>query len=230
MKKKKIAIICAREGSKRIKNKNLKLLNGRPLIFYTIDAAIKSKIFSTIYINSDSKKILLKIKKYYKNKNLFFYLRSKKFGKSNIFVIDVIKEMIRSLKISNNNIAFILFPTCPIRDHLDILNMNNFYQKKKKSMITVSRYDPPIALSLIIKRGKLTPLFKKKYKSSTRHNDHPVTYFANFAIIIKKISELLIQKNLIGKDCLPFFLPTFSSLDIDEMYQFKLAEKILKIK
>ena len=97
-------------------------------------------------------------------------------------------------------------------------------------MITVSRYDPPIALSLIIKRGKLTPLFKKKYKSSTRHNDHPVTYFANFAIIIKKISELLIQKNLIGKDCLPFFLPTFSSLDIDEMYQFKLAEKILKIK
>ena len=71
----KVAIICAREGSSRIKNKNLKILNNKPLIFYTVEAAINSKIFDKIYINSDSKKILKQVKKHYSHNKLFFYLR-----------------------------------------------------------------------------------------------------------------------------------------------------------
>ena len=64
-----------------------------------MEAAINSKIFDKIYINSDSKKILKQVKKHYSHNKLFFYLRPKAFGAGNIFVIDVIKEMISSLKI-----------------------------------------------------------------------------------------------------------------------------------
>ena len=55
---KRLAIIPARGGSKRIKNKNLKNFFGKPLIYYSILAAKKSKIFSEIHVSADSKKIL----------------------------------------------------------------------------------------------------------------------------------------------------------------------------
>ena len=53
-----IAIIPARAGSKRLKNKNLKTINGKPLIYYAINAAIKSKLFDDVIISTDSSKIL----------------------------------------------------------------------------------------------------------------------------------------------------------------------------
>ena len=50
-----LCTICARAGSKGIKNKNIKLLNGKPLIYYTIQQAVKSKIFKNIVVSTDSK-------------------------------------------------------------------------------------------------------------------------------------------------------------------------------
>ena len=53
-----LCIICARKGSKGIKNKNLRVLHGKPLIFYTLEIAKKSKIFNKIIISTDSKEIM----------------------------------------------------------------------------------------------------------------------------------------------------------------------------
>ena len=52
-----IGIILARAGSKRIKNKNIKTFFGKPLIYYSIETAKKTKIFDKIYVSTDSKKI-----------------------------------------------------------------------------------------------------------------------------------------------------------------------------
>ena len=57
MKKKNLCIICARAGSKRLKNKNLKIIFGKPLIFHTINQAINSKIFDKIIFSTDSDKM-----------------------------------------------------------------------------------------------------------------------------------------------------------------------------
>ena len=51
---KRIAIIPARSGSKRLKDKNVKELNGKPLMAYTIEAALKSKMFDKVFVSSDS--------------------------------------------------------------------------------------------------------------------------------------------------------------------------------
>ncbi len=58
-----LCTICARKGSKGLRNKNIKKLFGKPLIIHTIDQAKKSKIFSKIVVSSDSKKILKLVKK-----------------------------------------------------------------------------------------------------------------------------------------------------------------------
>ena len=71
-----IAIICARKNSKRIKNKNFIKVGGKPLINYTVDAALKSRLFSNIIINTDNKRYKLK-----KNKKVSIYLRPKKISR-----------------------------------------------------------------------------------------------------------------------------------------------------
>jgi len=78
-----IAFIPARSGSSRLKNKNIKLLNGEPLIYWTVKSAIKSKVFNKIIFSSDSKKYYNILIKALKRNNLpvikiFFDLRKKK--------------------------------------------------------------------------------------------------------------------------------------------------------
>ena len=69
--KKVLAIIPARAGSKGLKNKNIKIFNKKPLIYWTVKQAKNSKYIDRIYVSTDSKKILNKIKKY-KITNSFF--------------------------------------------------------------------------------------------------------------------------------------------------------------
>ena len=78
-----IAIICARKNSKRIKNKNFISVAGKPLINYTVDAAVKSRLFSNIIINTDNKKYI-----YNKNKKVSIYHRPAKLAGSKSRVID----------------------------------------------------------------------------------------------------------------------------------------------
>ena len=85
-----IAMIPARIGSNRLKYKNLALLNGKPLIYYAIEAAKKSNCFDKIYINSDHD-IFEKIAQRYK---VNFYLRPKKLGGNNIKSDDVVYDFV----------------------------------------------------------------------------------------------------------------------------------------
>ena len=59
-----LCTICMRSGSQGVRNKNMILINGKPLMYYTIKQAIKSKLFDNIVVSTDSKKILAKAKSY----------------------------------------------------------------------------------------------------------------------------------------------------------------------
>ena len=91
MKRKIIAMIPARVGSERLKMKNLALINDKPMIYYAIQAAIESKIFDNIILNSDSK-IFEKIARRY---NIDFYLRPLFLGSSETKSDDVIADFMK---------------------------------------------------------------------------------------------------------------------------------------
>ena len=80
MKKSLVALIPARKGSERLKNKNIVLLAGKPLIAHTISAALKTKIFDQIIVSTDSRKYASIAKKYGAEVP---FLRPKIFSKSN---------------------------------------------------------------------------------------------------------------------------------------------------
>tara|TARA_Y100000768_G_scaffold356011_1_gene310100 strand:- start:181 stop:891 length:711 start_codon:yes stop_codon:yes gene_type:complete len=121
-----IAMIPARIGSQRLKWKNLALINNKPLIYYAINSAKKSKKFDKIFINSDSK-IFEEIASRYK---VNFYLRPKKLGSSNTKSDDVVFDFLQNNKCLN---LFWINPIAPLQSKDDIVKSVNFFFKSKCS-------------------------------------------------------------------------------------------------
>ena len=118
-KEKFIALIPARKGSKSIKNKNLYKISGKPLLYYTISAAKKSKIFDQIFVSSDSKKIL----DYSANQNVSTIIRPRKYSNDFSSANDVVKHFInQNDKLKKKDIIVYLQPTSPLRNYIDIKN------------------------------------------------------------------------------------------------------------
>ena len=124
--KKKIAVITARGGSKRIKNKNLIYFYGKPLISYSIIAAKKTRMFDEIFVTTDSKKIKKISEKY---GAIVPYLREKKLSDDSTGTHKVVENFIKRLKLHNCDICCI-YPTAPLIRVKDIVNCYKIIPKK----------------------------------------------------------------------------------------------------
>lgn len=124
--KKRIAVITARGGSKRIKNKNLINFYGKPLIYYSIIAAKKTRIFEKIYVTTDSKKI----KKVSENYGAVVpHLREKKLSDDFTGTHEVVENFIKRMQLYNYDICCI-YPTAPLIRAEDIVNSYKIMPKK----------------------------------------------------------------------------------------------------
>ncbi len=215
------AIICARKGSTRIKNKNIRLLGDKPLIQHTIDFAKCLNFIKKIYVNSDCNKIL----KIASDSNCVTYRRPNKFGKGDVFVVDVIKEMISSESIIKKNFL-IMFPTVPFRNKIEVISAYKIFSKNKfkNQVVSVSPTSYPYQVSLKLKNNKISPIFPDFYNKSTRHTDYSKSYNANYAFVFSSGCTLIKNKTLIKKKALSFITNPLSSIDIDDEFQFTLAE------
>ena len=95
--KNRILIIPARKGSTRIKNKNIKKFNGKPIISYSIIAAQKSKLFNKIHVSTNCKKIK-RVSTHYGVK--FDFYRPEKLSKNKVPIFDVLKQVIKTFSSS----------------------------------------------------------------------------------------------------------------------------------
>ncbi|HHN6246822.1 TPA: acylneuraminate cytidylyltransferase family protein [Acinetobacter baumannii] len=119
--KRVIAVIPARAGSKSIKDKNIKLLGGKPLIAWPIDTAKKSKYIDRILVSTDGQKI----KEIAESYDVEVYLRPESLAQDNSLLIDTLRYMIKELKREGESAKYliVLEPTCPLRSVEDVDNV-----------------------------------------------------------------------------------------------------------
>lgn len=117
---KNIAIITARSGSKGLPNKNIRLLNGKPLMAYTIEAAIKSNMFDEVFVSTDSEEYADIAKEYGASVP---FLRSQENAGDSSSSWDVVKETIENYKELGKvyDTVALLQPTSPLRRAEDIV-------------------------------------------------------------------------------------------------------------
>lgn len=224
-----LAIIPARGGSKGIPKKNIKKLNGKPLISYSIEEALKSNFINKVVVSSENEDIE-KISKSYGAETI---KRPKNLAKDDSLTIDTVFHSLDYLEENQNyvpDIIILLQPTSPLREVEDIENsINSFIDNECNALVSVNLYNHSPCLSLRMKNGYLCPLFKENYLNN-RRQDFPEIFRPNGAIYILKPETLKKYKTFYPNKTIPYVMPAEKSVDIDSMQDWKLAEYFLKTK
>jgi len=220
-----LAIIPARKGSKGLPGKNIKKLNGKPLVIYTIEAAMKSNLISQVIISTNDKNIAdIAINAGAKCP----FMRPESLSTDTSLSIDTylytIDRIMEEKKISIDNII-ILQPTSPLRISLDIDNaIEMFFTKNADSIISFTEEDHPIFWHKYIdNNNRFENIFEENIKN--RQNNRK-TYFPNGAIYIFK-TNLLKQRKYFSRNSFAYIMPRIRSIDIDTIEDFRYAEYIL---
>ena len=214
------AIIPARKGSKRLKNKNIILFNNKPLIYWTIKSAKKSKYIDNIFVSTNSKKIS-KISEVFGIK--VPYLRPQSLSGDKVLIRDVVSYTLKKNK-TRCSYIIILQPTSPLRDYKDIDKAIKLIDLKKyDALVTVTRDQRINKFGININsKSEITEIQK------TTNNKKNFKYKLNGSIYIFK--KEFFNKNKKFYDLKSFALITKKekSIDIDTVDDLTEAEKLIK--
>ena len=229
IKKKILCTICIRSGSKGVKNKNIKKINGKPLVYHSYETATKTKIFSKIFISSDSN-IFLNICKKFGAEDLIKrpkFLSNDKSGK-----IEAIKHaLIYAEKKYNTKYDYIvdLDATSPLRTVSDIKEAyKKFLKSNSSNLFSVTSSNRSPYFNMVEIKNSKVQLVKQANKQYLRRQDTPVTYDLNASIYIWKREPLIKNKKLIQNKTSIYIMPKSRSIDIDDEFDFKIVSEILK--
>ena len=191
---KRLAIIPARGGSKRIKNKNLVNFNGKPIITYTIKNAKKSKLFDKIHVSTDSKKIINFLKK---NNIEPEFKRAKKFSGDKVPLSETLKYVVNEFKKNKINFSevWLLYSCSPLISHKDLILASKKFDKtqKKYPLISIREYDAPIEWAFKKRKNVFEPINKSFLR--LRSQDVKKSYYESASFIIFKTSQLFKKNN-----------------------------------
>ncbi|MGL5271446.1 MAG: pseudaminic acid cytidylyltransferase [Selenomonadaceae bacterium] len=223
-----IAIITARGGSKRIPRKNIKHFCGKPIIAYSIEAALNSKIFDEVMVSTDDVEIA-KIAQEYGAKVPFY--RSEKNSDDYADTEDVIEEVVFEYIKRGKLFEHIccIYPTAPLLKYSTLCMAYDLLQKETVSAIVpVIKFSYPPQRSLLIKENKLS--FKHPLIQNQRSQDFEPLYHdaGQFYFIFR--SAFLKEKTLFPANTMPLILKESEVQDIDNIEDWLLAEAKFQMK
>jgi N-acylneuraminate cytidylyltransferase/CMP-N,N'-diacetyllegionaminic acid synthase len=234
MKKKILAIIGIRSGSKELKNKNIKKLGKTHLVGWIIKTAKKSKLINRIIVSTDSKKYA-KISRYYGAETPF--LRPQRLAKDSSIELDFIKHALIWLNKNENykpDIVVRLLATCPFQKANDIDKLISIILKKKYTsavIISKARQHPKKALKIVgSKLKKLISYVGNKgteVGSNLNRQAYIPAYFRS-NVIACKIDVIKKYNSLTGKSVGYLKIPEKNSIDIDGELDFEYAKFLIK--
>ncbi|MBI5359951.1 MAG: acylneuraminate cytidylyltransferase family protein [Planctomycetes bacterium] len=235
-----VFIIPARKGSKRLKNKNSLTLAGRPLIWYTVEAAMAFKDNNPEYesravISTDIPDI---IKYLYGIGRPAIEKRPERLATDTASTYDVVRDLVPKIEIRDGvvfDVIVILQPTSPLRDALDIRGaIKCFFRKKANAVISMCRAEVPVQwLFSIDGKGGMNPFMRMKSKRfSTPKQSLPELYRLNGAIYVFKRDFVMDamrknKNNVLSAKTYAYVMPENHSVDIDDKYDMLYASALL---
>jgi len=223
--KKILAVIPARGGSKRLPRKNILSFSGRPLIFWTIQAATLSKYIDKVVVSTDDNEIS-EISRYYGAEVPF--LRPKRLATDLSSTADVVLDLLGKLESKEEEYDYVVLlqPTSPFRNsyHIDdaIEQLNDQGSDAVISVCPV-RHHPSWCNTL--GDDKSMDDFLRSDLHNVRSQDLPKNYIINGAIYLCKTSVFKLQKTFFPTPrSHAYIMRTDDSIDIDTELDFKIAE------
>ena len=225
---KNLAIIPARSGSKGLKDKNIKLLNGKPLMAYSIEAALESKKFDEVMVSTDSPKYADIAKEF---GAMVPFLRSERTSSDTASSWDMVKEVLSCYEELGKKFdtVCLLQPTSPLRNAVDIQEAYKLYEERASvAVLSVCEMEhTPLWSNVLSDDLSLNGFIKTDL--GTRRQDNDTYYRVNGAIYITSVEQLYKDSNLYREGSFAYIMPRERSVDIDTMLDFSYAEFLLNI-
>ncbi|MFK5734566.1 acylneuraminate cytidylyltransferase family protein [Pseudomonas urmiensis] len=222
-----LAIIPARGGSKRLPRKNVLPLGGKPLIVWTIDAALGSNIAARTIVSSDDDEIL-EVAKYYGATAL---KRSELLASDTAKTIDVVIDCLRQERQQGRvyDDVVLLQPTSPLRSAKSVADAYHAYlSRTDRSLVSVCELDHPAEWNGVINSdGELVGI---DFGSSKRSQDIRPSYRLNGAIYIFAVEQILSNESFYTSHVQAFAMPRLDSVDIDTELDFVFCKAVLDMR
>lgn len=221
------AVVPARSGSKRLPGKNIKPLNGRPLIFYTLDALLDHRQIQKIVFTSDSQDYIQLVTSEY-GSLVEIEKRPDSYASDTTKVHDEVIRLVEKGSIDSEWFMLCL-PTAPLRNHKTVKNLLAAWDLEQKPLFSASEYPFPIQFAFdIVSDGSWSPILEDSpmITGNTRSQDIPKRYRPNGAIYLHRVDQLHKSKTFyIGAK--PFLISEIESTDVDNEIDFELAETLI---
>ena len=222
-----LAIIPARSGSKGLPDKNIKELNGKPLMAYSIEAANKSGCFTEVMVSTDSEKYAQIARKYGANVP---FLRGAATASDQANSWDMVEEvLLKYVEMGEHFDTFCLLqPTSPLRTAQDIIDAYTLYEEKADfAVVSVCEAEhSPLWYGTLPADSSLTEFLKQE--GMKRRQDGERFYRLNGAIYIANIERFKYDRFFYKEGSYAYIMPQDRSVDIDTEIDLKLAEIILR--
>lgn len=219
---KKVAMITARGGSKRIPRKNIKEFCGKPIIAYSIEAAIASGVFDTVMVSTDDEEIATIAKQY--GAEVPFY-RSEKTSNDFATTADVILEVLEEYEKRGESfdMACCIYPTAPF---LTAKRLKEAIEKLEASdadtLLPVVAFSYPVQRALIVRDDKL--VFEYPQYMDSRSQDLEKHYHDVGQFYVLKTEAFKKNKKLMLGNILPYEISEMEVQDIDNQTDWEIAE------
>jgi len=224
----KIAIIPARGSSKRITRKNIKEFNGKPIIAYSIEAAIESNCFDSVIVSTDDKEIATIAKSYGADTP---FIRPSSLSDDYTTISDVVKHAVHwyDNNIGNVELACCIFATAPLLQPKYILKgLKELRSLKSAFSFSVTEFSYPIQRAVYIDERGLVKMFQPEfYKARSQDLKQGFHDAGQFYWGTKK--AWMSDQELFNSLPAPVILPRYLVQDIDTIDDWKSAEIAYKV-
>lgn len=226
-----LAIVPARSGSKRVPNKNIKLINGKPLVVWTLEACLKVNQIEKVFLSTDSLDYWNLVKSHINSEKLCLDLRTAITAGDDVKIFDYLKNNMERFNTTSFSKLILALPTCPLRTSEHIYEAIQLSEKTKKPVFSACKYSFPVTFSFKISDNNWEPLFTSNpmITGNTRSQDQTDTYHPNGAIYIRDIADFYSSKlKTLYDNAQPYVMDQSVSIDIDNLIDFQLAETLMK--
>jgi len=220
-----IALIPARGRSRGLVNKNIKLLNGKPMIAYTIEAALKSNDMREVFVSTDSPEIAKIAKEYGAQVP---ELRPKNLASDRAMAIDTYIYMLDLWEGLGREVLnfIVLQPTSPLRNELHINDAVELFNKTKAdSVVSYTKEDHPISWHKHVAEDLTFELLFQENIENRQKNR--ATYYPNGAIYIFT-SDLIRQRKYYSKKSYCYIMDRLDSVDVDTIDDFEYVSYLIE--
>jgi N-acylneuraminate cytidylyltransferase len=227
-----IALIPARAGSKRVPDKNIKTLAGHPLLAYTIACALQSRVFSAVVVSTDSEHYA-DISRYYGAEVPF--LRPAEFAGDLSADIEWVEFTLAELRRAGReyDCFSLLRPTSPFRQPATIVRAWKEFLAEDgvDSLRAVEKCRQHPGKMWVVRGRRMLPLMPLTPENQPWHSSQyqslPEVYVQNASLEIARTRVVLEGRTIAGNVLLPFFTQGYEGFDVNQPYDWRLAEELV---